>query len=185
LKRLCVVALVALLVFSTFSLYSWQKTERELEIQEAVHDQSWGMVYLTVAEDLFELGYMGNAFGYLLEQNASEDTLDEYAGSYYVRARHVGNVFMFLHYCTGGDHEKYRKLWEAFIKLEGFLLTIPAMEEINKTATIKENLELFKEVSNMSMELYKFGDPREIPPELADEILNATKQLKFVYSDEG
>jgi len=185
LRKLCVAALVVLLIFSTFSFYSWQKAERELEVQSAVHEESWSMVYLTVSEDLFELGHMGEAFEKLLEQNASEATLIEYADSYYLNARHVGNVFMFLSYCAGGDHVKYQKLWRAFEKLESFLLTVMSRVEVDKTGTVRENLELFKKISNLSLELYRCGDPRQIPPELAEELLNATNELKFVYGEEA
>lgn len=180
-KKLCAVTIGVLVVISLISIYSWHKAEEELKILRTIREDRGSMAYMIVAQDIFELSYMGDAFEKLLERNASEDTLLEYAGRYYVRARHVRRIFLFLSYEYPEGYSKYDKLWEAFYHIEGFFVGGLSRADVDRTETIRENLETLKEISRMVRELGEYSDPKDIPEELADELLNATRSLKPVY----
>ncbi len=183
-KRLCALAIGALVLVALFTTYSWHKAEEDLKLSRTVREESWGgRVYLTVAEDIFEFGYMDRAFEDLLEKNASEDEIVEYAGAYYLMARHVERVFIFLSYeLYEGGYFKYYKIGRAFGNLERFFIDIRSKRGgVNRTETIRTNIETFREISRIARKIGKYGDPRDIPEELADELLNTTKNLKLVY----
>jgi len=181
LKKLCAIAIGILVTLSLISIYSWHKTEDDLKTLRTVHEESWSRVYLTVTQDIYELSYMGEVFEGLLERNASEDTIVEYAGGYYLRARHVRRIFLFLSYELTGGHFKYYKIGEAFGHLEEFFIDVRSEVGVDKTGTIRENIEILKEISRIVKELGEYSDPRDIPQELSDELLNATSNLKLIY----
>ncbi|NJE29588.1 hypothetical protein E3E38_00775 [Thermococcus sp. 18S1] len=170
-----------LVAISVISSYSWYKTEDDLKILRTVHEESWSKAYLTATQDIYELSYMGEVFEGLLEENASEDTIVEYAGGYYLRARHVRQIFLFLSYELTEGHSKYYKIGEGFGHLEEFFIDVRSEVGVDKTETIRENIGILKEISRIVKELGEYADPRDIPQELADELLNATSDLKLIY----
>lgn len=170
-----------MVAISVISSYSWYKTEDDLKILRTVHEESWSRVYLTATQDIYELSYMSEVFEGLLEENASEDTIVEYAGGYYLRARHVRRIFQFLSYEYPEGYLKYDKLGEAFYHIEGFFVGGFSRADVDRTETVRENLGTLKEISRIVKELGEYSDPRDIPQELADELLNATSDLKLIY----
>ncbi len=182
LKKLHAMVIGVLLTASLFSTYSWYRTERELEVLKAIHEETWTRVYFVVHQDLFELSYMSRAFGDLLECNASEKELIEYAEHYYLRARHLEKVFWLLEYELRDESHKYYKLGKAFGTLEEFFLNLYSNIDVDKIETVYQNLETLKEVSSLLKTLNEYTNPREIPPELADELLNVTNKLKLVHT---
>ena len=180
-KKLCALAIGALVLVALFTTYSWHKAEEDLRLSRTVREEGWGRVYLTVAEDLSGIAHMDEAFEYLIEKNTSEEGICGYAGAYSLMARHVERVFMFLSYELYEGYFKFYKIGKAFGHLEGFFINLCSKMGVDEAETIRANIETFKEISRMAREIEKYGDPRDIPEELAGELLNTTEKLNLVY----
>lgn len=154
--------LIALLLVSAFSIYSWWQC-KEKEKRMLVE------MYTKFELNRWELESMGETFEHLLQNNASDEIIQLYARNYRDNVFVAKNTFIIL----ASKEEKFWKLYVAMGDLFDFL------NNVSKRKDVEENLETLKQFDSLFKELNKYQNPFDIPDELAEGMLKVSKQLEW------
>ncbi|ASJ02459.1 hypothetical protein A3L09_03915 [Thermococcus profundus] len=165
LKIIALLLAIALLA----ATYAWagcrKKNERLVE-----------SVYLDSLRSRLVLSDMADFLEHSIEHNASDAYLRLQLIRYEENVLSLGNVFSELYDLTG--ERKYSTLSEALSSVDGFLTDVSNDEPEKMRTRVKDNLEALKRLQELFKELSKYQKPEEIPESLAEELLNASRELR-------
>lgn len=166
-KNACSFLLMALLLVSIFSAYSWwqcREEKRKMLVQ----------IYNEFEVSRWELEHMGETFQYLLQRNASNDVLLLYLEKYQHHVLVVKNVFGILGSYNEG--EKFRKLHVAMMNLFDVLNSMSDNPE-SLRENLQSNLGALREFDKLFKELSQYQKPNDIPDKLAESFLEVSEEL--------
>ena len=166
-KKACSFLLMALLLVSTFSAYSWWQCEREKRKMQV-------QIYNRFEVSRWELEHMGDTFQHLLQKNASQDVLLLYLEKYQHHVLIAKNVFEILESYSG--EEKFWKLQVAMVNLFDALNSMRDNPE-SLRENLQSNLGTLKKFDKLFKELSQYQSPNEIPNELAESFLEVSEEL--------
>lgn len=158
--------LAAGLVASTYSLWKCQKkSERLID-----------SVYIDSIRSVEVLSDMANFLNGSIETNASDDYLMFQLILYDEHAIFLGKILFDLYEQTG--EKKYYTLYTAVSNVVSFLTDVSNDGPTKMRARVKDNFYTLKQIQELFKELSKYQKPEEIPEDLAEELLNASRKLK-------
>ena len=141
-KRVILVTLVFLIVYSGFATYNWLEGERteNRTLNDAIHLSD---------SPLWELSYVGSVAEYLIEPDTTDELVVETISKYFFHARTLYYSSSMLQALT--NDEKYRLFETAMNNLQAFL--IGADDRRNEKEILTTNLDALKQMDDIFEEI--------------------------------